>query len=31
MAEFMFEEFMAYASGTPTRYEVTKEMLDTMA
>ncbi len=31
MAEFMFEEFTAYAGGTPTRYEVTKEMLDTMA
>jgi phosphoglycerate dehydrogenase-like enzyme len=31
MAEYMAEELAAYLAGTPTRYEVSEKMLETMA
>ena len=31
MGEYMYNEYAAFAAGTPTRYEVTEEMLKTMA
>ena len=31
MAEYMAEEFKAFTSGEPTKYEVSEKMLDTMA
>ena len=31
LGEYMFGEFSAYASGEPTKYEVTAKMLETMA
>lgn len=31
MGEYMRDEFEAYFSGAPTKYEVTEKMLETMA